>query len=112
MSGSAGGSERGSRIGDDADERDRHFFDRDYLPAFERDQVGAAYAVEDAVLPFAYEHLRRCTFREVNFGERGDNPSGQKVAGERRHGHGFFMCRSCGKVQEADEIRRLRRDGS
>ena len=106
------GSERGSRIGDDADERDRHFFDRDYLPAFERDQVGAAYAVEDAVLPFAYEHLRRCTFREVNFGERGDNPSGQKVAGERRHGHGFSICRSCGKVQEADEIRRLRREGS
>ena len=106
------GSERKSRIGDDADERDRHFFDRDYLPAFEKDQIGDAYAIDGGELPFAYEHLRRCTFREVNFGERGDNPSGQKVAGERRHGHGFSVCRSCGKVQAEDEIRRLRRDNS
>ncbi|KQP00289.1 DEAD/DEAH box helicase [Methylobacterium sp. Leaf91] len=106
------GSERKSRIGNDSDERDRHYFDRDYLPAFEKDQVGDAYAVDNGDLPFAYEHLRRCTFREVNFGERGDKPSGQKVAGEHRHGHGFNLCRSCGKVQAEDELRRLQRDGS
>lgn len=106
------GSERKSRIGDDADERARHFFDRDYLPAFERDQVGDAYAIDSGETPFAYEHLRRCTFREVNFGERGDAPTGQKVAGEKRHGHGFQICRSCGKAQAGDEFWRLKREGS
>ncbi len=106
------GTERGARIGDDADDRDRRFFDRDYLPSFDRDQVGNAYAVENAVLPFAYEHLRRCTFREVNFGEKGEAPTGQKVAGDRRYGHGFRMCRSCGKVQDPRALRFERRNGS
>ncbi|QRM36035.1 DEAD/DEAH box helicase [Microvirga sp. VF16] len=106
------GNDRNTRIGDDGDERETRYFDRDYLPAFERDQIGDAYAVEEGALPFAFEHLRRCTFREVNFGETGDTPSGQKVAGERRLGHGFSLCRSCGRVQDPEEIRRLRRDGS
>ncbi|MCJ2119989.1 DEAD/DEAH box helicase [Methylobacterium sp. J-001] len=106
------GSDRKSRIGDDADERDRHYFDRDYLPAFERDQVGDAYAIDNGEAPFAYEHLRRCTFREVNFGERGDAPTGQKVAGEKRYGHGFSICRSCGKVQAGDEFWKRKREGS
>ncbi|MBB3020411.1 DEAD/DEAH box helicase domain-containing protein [Microvirga lupini] len=106
------GNDRNTRIGDDGDERETRYFDRDYLPAFERNQIGNAYAVEDGALPFAFEHLRRCTFREVNFGENGDTPSGQKVAGERRLGHGFSLCRSCGRVQDPEEIRRMRRDGS
>lgn len=106
------GTDRNTRIGDDGDDRETRYFDRDYLPAFDRSQIGDAYAVEDGVLPFAFEHLRRCTFREVNFGETGDTPSGQKVAGERRLGHGFSLCRSCGRVQDPEEIRRLRRDGS
>lgn len=106
------GTERNSRIGDDGEERERRFFDRDYLPAFERDQIGDAYAVDDGARPFAYEHLRRCTFREVNFGECGDAPNGQKVAGQRRNGHGFTLCRHCGKVQDPDELRYKQRDGS
>ena len=83
----------------------RSFFDRDYLPAFERDQVGDAFAIDDGVLPFAFEHLKRCTFRELNFGETADVATGQKIAGERRHGHGFRICRSCGKVQDRDQLR-------
>jgi DEAD/DEAH box helicase domain-containing protein len=98
--------ERNTRIGDDGDDRDRKYFDRDYLPAFERDQVGDAFAIDDGVLPFGFEHLRRCTFRDVNFGETGEAATGQKIAGERRHGHGFKLCRTCGKVQDRDELRR------
>ena len=41
--------ERNARIGDDGDDRDRKYFDRDYLPAFERDQVGDAFAIDDGV---------------------------------------------------------------
>lgn len=106
------GTERNSRIGDDGDERETRYFDRDYLPAFEKGQIGDAYAVDDGARPFAFEHLRRCTFREVNFGENGDAPSGQKVAGQRRQGHGFSLCRACGRVQDPFELRRLRRAGS
>jgi DEAD/DEAH box helicase domain-containing protein len=106
------GNERRSRIGDDGDERETRYFDRDYLPAFDKGQIGEAYAVDDGVRPFAFEHLRRCTFREVNFGENGEAPSGQKVAGQRRQGHGFSLCRACGRVQDPSELRRLRRVGS
>jgi DEAD/DEAH box helicase domain-containing protein len=84
--------ERSARIGDDGDDRERRFFDRDYLPAFDRDQVGDAFAIDDGVLPFAFEHLKRCTFHELNFGETADAATGQKIAGERRHGHGFRIC--------------------
>jgi hypothetical protein len=41
--------ERNTRIGDDGDDRDRKYFDRDYLPAFERSQVGDAFAIDDGV---------------------------------------------------------------
>ena len=81
--------------------------DRDYLPAIERDQVAAAYAIDEDEAPFAYEFLRRCTFREVNFGESTDAPTGQKIAGARRRGHGFQVCKSCGRVQDASALRRL-----
>ncbi len=106
------GTERGTLIGDDGDERENRFFDREYLPAFERDQIGDAYAVEEGVVPFAFEHLRRCTFREVNFGEPAEAPVGPKIGGERRHGEGFTLCRSCGKVQDYHELKRKQRDGS
>ncbi len=102
--------ERSARIGDDGDDRERRFFDRDYLPAFDRDQVGDAFAIDDGVFPFAFEHLKRCTFRELNFGETADAATGQKIAGERRHGHGFRICRSCGKVQDRDQLRWRQRD--
>jgi DEAD/DEAH box helicase domain-containing protein len=101
--------ERSARI-DDSDDRERRFFDRDYLPAFERDQIGDAFAIDDGIVPFAFEYLKRCTFRELNFGETGDAATGQKIAGERRHGHGFRICRSCGRVQDRDQLRRMRQD--
>jgi DEAD/DEAH box helicase domain-containing protein len=81
--------------------------DREYLPAIERGQIGQAYAIDEDETPFAYEFLRRCTFREVNFGESLEVPTGQKVAGQRRNGHGFKICRSCGRVQDHKALRRM-----
>ncbi|MHC2581233.1 hypothetical protein ACVI1J_006652 [Bradyrhizobium diazoefficiens] len=101
------GSDRSTRIPEDGDDRDRKSFDRDYLPAIERDQIGQAFAMDEDETPFAYEFLRRCTFREVNFGQAAEAPTGQKIAGQRRTGHGFQICRSCGKVQDRDVLRRL-----
>ena len=101
------GTDRSSRIPEDGDDRERKPMDRDYLPAIERDQVAAAYAIDEDEAPFAYEFLRRCTFREVNFGESTDAPTGQKIAGARRRGHGFQVCKSCGRVQDASALRRL-----
>jgi DEAD/DEAH box helicase domain-containing protein len=104
----ATGTDRSTRIPEDGDDRERTPMDRDYLPAIERDQIAQAYAIDEDETPFAYEFLRRCTFREVNFGEGSDAPTGQKVAGERRSGHGFRICQSCGRVQDPFQIGRIK----
>ena len=101
------GTDRSTRIPEDVDDRERTPMDRDYLPAIERDQIAQAYSIDEDETPFAYEFLRRCTFREVNFGESQDAPTGQKIAGDRRHGRGFQVCKSCGRVQDASLLRRL-----
>jgi DEAD/DEAH box helicase domain-containing protein len=103
----ATGSDRATRIADDGDERDRNYFDRDYLPAVAPDQIGDAYAIDDESFPFGFEFLRHCTFREVNFGESKEAATGQKIGGKRRRGLGFQICRSCGKVQDWRMLARL-----
>lgn len=103
----ATGTDRSTRIPEDGDDRERTPMDREYLPAIDRDQIGQAYAIDEDETPFAYEFLRRCTFREVNFGESTEAPSGQKVAGQRRNGHGFKLCQSCGQVQDHKRLRRM-----
>ena len=93
------GSDRSTRIPEEATTANANPMDRDYLPAIERDQIAAAYAIDEDETPFAYEFLRRCTFREVNSGKF----RGADGAEDRRRppsGHGFKVCKSCGRVQD------------
>jgi DEAD/DEAH box helicase domain-containing protein len=93
-------SDRGSRIGDDRDDRVPLFFNRQMLVNFRDADVTAAWKLDTEDMPFGFEFLSRVTFRDINFGER--NPYGEQVsiAGMDLPRSGFKLCRFCGKVQD------------
>jgi len=93
-------SDRNSRIGDDSDNREPIFYTRQMLADFERSSVEAAWKVKSDHLPFGFEFIRKATFREMNFGERGGNTQLIHIAGEEASRPGFKVCRHCGMVQE------------
>jgi DEAD/DEAH box helicase domain-containing protein len=90
---------RRARIGDDSDEREIRFFDRSLFPSFHKDAVEEAYQLADAPLPFGFEYIRQCNFREINFGEPREGQGSFRAAGRDAHGGGFQICRHCGKLQ-------------
>ncbi|MDQ6992091.1 MAG: DUF1998 domain-containing protein, partial [Mariprofundus sp.] len=93
-------SDRKSRIGDDSDNREPTFYTRQMLADFEPASVEAAWKVKSDRLPFGFEFIRKATFREMNFGERGGNTQLIHIAGEEASRPGFKVCRHCGMVQE------------
>ena len=97
----ANASDRDSRIGDDADDREPIFFNRQSLVDIEPTAVTQAYQINDPAWPFGFEYLSRATFREVNFGERGASGPEIEVAGDRARRAGFPICKRCGKVRKA-----------
>ena len=90
---------RRARIGDDSDEREVHFFDRSLFPSYTKEAVEEAYSLADAPLPFGFEYIRQCSFREINFGEPREGQGVFKAAGRDARGGGFQICRHCGKIQ-------------
>ena len=88
-----------ARIGDASDEREIHFFDRSLFPSFTKDAVEEAYSLADAPLPFGFEYIRHCNFREINFGEPREGQDPFKASGRDAHGGGFQICRHCHKIQ-------------
>jgi DEAD/DEAH box helicase domain-containing protein len=50
-------------------------------------------------LPFGFEYLRSATFREINFGEVGNNTDAFQVAGRNEARAGFQICGECGMVR-------------
>jgi len=93
-------SDRDSRIGDDSDNREPVFYTRQILADFERSSVEAAWKIKSDRLPFGFEFIRKATFREMNFGERGGNTQLIHIAGEEASRPGFKLCRHCGMVQD------------
>ena len=91
-------SDRDSRIGDDSDERDNQFYNRQMLVDVPATGIEKAYAIEDAELPFGFEFIRDVAFREVNFGEFGPGPE-KSINGETFARQGFSLCRHCGSVR-------------
>lgn len=87
-------------IGDDADNREPLFFNKQMLINFDPEQVELAYALKTDTKPFGFEFIRQAKFTEINFGE---NHSEQerifKVAGKELNRPGFKVCKSCGMVQ-------------
>jgi len=93
-------SDRESRIGDDSDNREPTFYTRQMLANFESSNIEAAWKIKSDQLPFGFEFIRKATFREMNFGERGGNTELIQIAGEEASRPGFKLCRHCGMVQD------------
>ncbi len=88
-----------SRIGDDADDRERKFYVRQALLDVRPGAVRQAWAVEDDSFPFAFEFLERVQFREVNFGQQTGEGEPIQIAGNDSRKPGFRICAECGTLQ-------------
>jgi DEAD/DEAH box helicase domain-containing protein len=103
-------SDKDSRIGDDADQRDRVFYNKQMLVDFDEQEIRDAYRVTDESFPFGFEFIKKAAFREVNFGERGEDGEDIRIAGIELKRNGFRICKFCGKVQKPDMKPRKRHD--
>ncbi len=88
-----------SRIADDADDRERHFFVRQALIDVAPDAVRQAWTIDSAEFPFSFEFVGRVRFREVNFGEQTGEGQPMQIAGNESRKPGFSLCTECGTVQ-------------
>jgi DEAD/DEAH box helicase domain-containing protein len=89
-----------SRIGDDADDRERHFYVRQALVDVAPSEIRQAWMVDNEEYPFAFEFLDRVRFREINFGEQTGDGQTITIAGEEAIRPGFVLCAECGTVQK------------
>lgn len=89
-----------SRIGDDADDRERHFYVRQALVDVAPGEIRQAWMVDNEEYPFAFEFLNRIRFREVNFGEQTGDGQPIEIAGNDVPKPGFILCAECGTVQK------------
>ncbi|TDQ39553.1 DEAD/DEAH box helicase [Thiopseudomonas denitrificans] len=89
---------RFDRISDDSEQREPRFYSRQLLIDIEPGQVQRAFHLDNPELPFGFEFVRQASFREINFGEPGNNLNGFSVAGHESSRTGFKICRHCGKV--------------
>jgi DEAD/DEAH box helicase domain-containing protein len=96
----ASSNDRDSRIGDESEQREPVFYNRQLLVDIDPKDSIKAYRLSDDTLPFGFEYLRNATFREVNFGRRGDDGMKYEVAGKEAARPGFHLCKHCGKVQK------------
>lgn len=92
-------SDRASRIRDDQEERQPRHYNRNMLMTFQDGDREGAWRVDEASMPFAFEYLKRASFREFNFGEFSDKGSKFSIAGRSEVRQGFVICQQCGKVQ-------------
>src|SRR5439155_14224636 len=88
-----------SRSGDDADDRERHFYVRQALVDVAPGEIRQAWMVDIEEYPFAFEFLDRVRFREINFGEQTGDGQPITIAGEEANRPGFVLCAECGTVQ-------------
>ncbi|MEM8502411.1 MAG: DEAD/DEAH box helicase [Cyanobacteria bacterium P01_D01_bin.1] len=105
-------SDKGSRFGDDSEDRNSSFFQRHLLVDFDPAYREKTFLVKEKVktteksterteekeFPFGFEYISQTTFREINLGESLANGESVSLAGQKFTTHGFKVCRSCGKV--------------
>jgi DEAD/DEAH box helicase domain-containing protein len=103
-------TDRDSRIRDDADERELHFFNRHISVDLDVGQREKAYQLTDIAFPFGFEFIRKVTLREVNLGPQELGAEVLKIGGREHQGHGFRLCSECGKVQTAKNKQRWKHD--
>ncbi len=95
-------SDKGSRFGDDSEDRNSSFFQRhllvDFDPAYREKTFLVKEKAKEKEFPFGFEYISQTTFREINLGESLANGESVSLAGRQFTTHGFKVCRSCGKV--------------
>ena len=95
----ANASDRDSRIGDDSDDREPVFFNRQFLFDLDPGAIERTWRIEEPTCPFGFEFLSKATFREINFGRAEDSGSEIEIAGNKSRRAGFPVCKHCGKVR-------------
>jgi DEAD/DEAH box helicase domain-containing protein len=85
----------------DSDERQQRHFDRQVFPSYDLAAIAEAFATDpnEDVVPFGYEFISHCEFRDVNFGVSVQQDIGQTIAGRQRRSEPFRICRKCGRIQ-------------
>ncbi|WP_228024709.1 DUF1998 domain-containing protein [cf. Phormidesmis sp. LEGE 11477] len=99
-------SDKGSRFGDDSEDRNSAFFQRhllvDFDPAYREKtflvKERAKEQAKEKEFPFGFEYISKTTFREINLGESLANGESVSLSGQRFTTKGFKVCHSCGKV--------------
>ena len=95
-------ADRESRIDDSSEGREREFFETALLASFEKQEIEAAYRIDDEDLPFGFEYIEEGTFREINFGRPRERPL-MEVGGKEINGEAFLTCPECGRVGLGDD---------
>jgi DEAD/DEAH box helicase domain-containing protein len=101
-------NDQDSRIGDDSEQREPVFFNRQLLVDVEPGSSKSAYRLQSDELPFGFEYFPKAGFREINFGPRTEDGLAFNVAGDMAVRQGFRICRHCGKVKREGKGRRRR----
>lgn len=85
----------------DSDDRNQRQHDRAIIPSYQEDAIGASWLAtgEKQSVPFGFEFISPCQFRDFNFGEVASAPIGPRIAGEERRSRAFPVCKHCGRVQ-------------
>lgn len=86
-------------IGDDSDNREPTFYNRQMLIDFDPADITLAYAMDTETKPFGFEFIKKARFREINFGKQGNGDQVLNVAGVELARPGFRICKECGTVQ-------------
>ncbi len=94
---------RYDRIGDDSDQREPKFFQRQLLIDIDPQYCQAARRIDHPEVPFGFEFVRSAIFREVNFGEQFGEQQRFSVAGRESPRNGFQVCKHCGMVRRKDK---------
>lgn len=98
-----------SRIGDESDERKSQFFNHRMMVQAQDRHITMSYATDSVSVPFGYEYLTKCTFREINFGYYSDQGQKSKIAHEESTRTGFNICNDCGHIQPPKEVDKRKR---
>lgn len=91
------GTERDTRLTDDAENRRPRQYVRQMLFACEKNAERVAFSIKDEKLLFGFEYVSKATLSEINFGPY-DESKGITIAGAKRPEHGFCVCRNCGTL--------------
>ena len=93
-------NDRYSRIGDDKDDRDPSFYNKQMLVNFDESNITDSYYIDNEELPFGFEFIKKVTLRDINFGAAGEAGQNVLIAGVELPRKGFNICNKCGMIQD------------